>query len=108
MRADQIPPGEVRQKLEAADPFVLLDVREPWEYQRVHLPGSVLIPLGELPHRLGELDTEDEIVTICHHGIRSMTALAILAQGGFPKVRNMTGGIDAYACLVDPTLPRYS
>jgi len=98
---------EVKQKKEAGDSFILLDVREEWEYQRGHIPDSVHIPLGELSRRVSELDTDDEIVTLCHHGMRSASAQAFLIQSGFSDVKNMTGGIDAYSLSVDPTIPRY-
>ena len=102
-----ITPMEVKQKKEAGDSFILLDVREEWEYQRGHIPDSVHIPLGELSRRVSELDTDDEIVTLCHHGMRSASAQAFLIQSGFSDVKNMTGGIDAYSLSVDPTIPRY-
>jgi len=98
---------EVKQKKEAGDSFVLLDVREEWEYQRAHIPGALLIPLGELHRRVSELDTDDEIITLCHHGMRSASAQAFLIQSGFLDVKNMTGGIDAYSLLADTTIPRY-
>ena len=107
MSPNQISPVEVKEKIEARAPFLLLDVREPWEYQTVHLSGSVLIPLGQLHSRLNELDPDKEIVTLCHHGIRSQTALSLLARAGFKNVKNLTGGIDAYSVTADPTVPRY-
>jgi rhodanese-related sulfurtransferase len=102
-----IQPTEVKQKKEAGDAFILLDVREEWEYQRAHIPDSILIPLGALPRRLSELDPDDEIITMCHHGMRSASAQAFLIQSGFTNVSNMTGGIDAYSLSADPTIPRY-
>lgn len=103
----QISPLEVKEKREEEEPFVLLDVREPWEYQAAHLSGSILIPLGQLQGRMNELDPNKEIVTLCHHGIRSQTALALLVRAGFKNVKNLTGGIDAYSLIADPTVPRY-
>jgi rhodanese-related sulfurtransferase len=102
-----IQPIEVKGKKEAGDSFVLLDVREGWEYQSAHIPDSVLITLGELSRRLSELEKDDEIITMCHHGTRSASAQAFLIQSGFTNVRNMTGGIDAYSMTADPTIPRY-
>jgi adenylyltransferase/sulfurtransferase len=86
---------------------ILLDVREPAEASFVSLPGSVLIPLGELPGRIGELDPQAPVVVYCHHGVRSGRALALLERSGFTHARHLTGGIDAYAVQVDPALPRY-
>lgn len=107
MNAYQISPLEVKEKREEGAPFILLDVREPWEYQTAHISGSVLIPLGQLQSRTSELDPDKEIVTICHHGVRSQTALAFLVRAGFKNVKNLTGGIDAYSLTADPTVPRY-
>jgi len=83
------------------------DVREPHEWDIVHIEGARLIPLGQLPERLSELDGHAEIVTHCHHGARSMKALEILKGAGFGKVRSLAGGIDAWAERVEPGLPRY-
>jgi rhodanese-related sulfurtransferase len=102
-----ILPIEVKRKKEAGDEMVLLDVRERWEYAVAHIPGSILIPLSELSRRLSEIDPLDEIVTVCHHGIRSASAQSILIEAGFLDVKNMTGGIDAYSLTADPTIPRY-
>ena len=87
--------------------LLVIDVREPHEYEIAHIDGAVLIPLGQLPDRLGELDGHREVVTHCHHGARSLKALEILKAAGFSKVRSLRGGIDAWAVNVDPTLPRY-
>ncbi len=102
-----ILPLEVKRKREAGDDFVLLDVRERWEYDIAHIPDSVLIPLSELPRRIAEIDPTDEIVTVCHHGVRSASAQSLLIDAGFLDVKNMTGGIDAYSTTADPTIPRY-
>ncbi|HEV8303874.1 MAG TPA: molybdopterin-synthase adenylyltransferase MoeB [Gemmatimonadales bacterium] len=87
--------------------LVVVDVREPHEYEIGHIDGAKLIPLSELPNRLNELDGHAEIVTHCHHGVRSMKALEILKAAGFAKVRSLKGGIDAWSVEVDPALPRY-
>jgi len=84
-----------------------VDVREPHEREIAHIEGTKLIPLSELPGRLGELDGHAEIVTHCHHGVRSMKALEILRGAGFSKVRSLQGGIDAWSVAVDPEVPRY-
>jgi adenylyltransferase/sulfurtransferase len=86
---------------------VLLDVREAPEVSFVSLPGAVHIPIGELPARIGELDPAGPLVVYCHHGVRSSRALGLLQRAGFTRVRHLTGGIDAYAVQVDPSLPRY-
>jgi molybdopterin/thiamine biosynthesis adenylyltransferase/rhodanese-related sulfurtransferase len=88
-------------------PLCVLDVREPHEWEIVHLEGARLVPLRDLPARLGEIDPQADIVTYCHHGVRSHQALELLRGAGFGKVRSLAGGIDAWACEVDPGMPRY-
>jgi adenylyltransferase/sulfurtransferase len=85
----------------------LVDVREPFELELCRLEGATHIPLGELPRRLKELDPRREIVTICHHGHRSLRAREILKGAGFSRVRSLQGGLDAWAREVDPTMSRY-
>ena len=86
---------------------VLLDVREPWEFQTASLANSTLLPLRELPARFGELDAGAETVVICHHGGRSMQAALFLERQGFARVHNLAGGVDAWARQVDPAMPVY-
>jgi adenylyltransferase/sulfurtransferase len=102
-----IDPTEVKAKQDRGDQFILVDVREPHEYQIARIPGSVLMPLGEVGKRLGELDPNAEIVMHCKMGGRSAKAVDLLKQNGFTKVRNMTGGITAWSDKVDPTVPKY-
>ena len=104
----EISVEELRRELSAkAGDLVLIDVREPHEWDIVHIEGARLIPLGQLPERLSELDGHAEIVTHCHKGARSMKALEILKGAGFGKVRSLAGGIDAWAERVETGLPRY-
>jgi adenylyltransferase/sulfurtransferase len=98
---------DLKEELDAGKPIVLLDVREPHEYEIASIAGARLIPLGELPERLAELDDHAEIVTHCHHGIRAAKALEILRAAGYSKARMLRGGIDAWAVNVDPEMPRY-
>jgi adenylyltransferase/sulfurtransferase len=102
-----IEPTEVKAKLDRGDKFTLVDVREPHEFQICRIPGSVLIPLGELQKRLAELDPNAEIVAHCKSGARSAKAVDFLKQSGYKKVRNMKGGILAWSDKVDPTVPKY-
>jgi adenylyltransferase/sulfurtransferase len=102
-----IDPVEVKTKLDRKDDFVLLDVREPHEYQIARIEGARLIPLGDLPKRLAELDPEADIVAHCKMGGRSQKAVDFLKQSGFKRVRNMTGGIAAWSDKVDPKVPKY-
>ncbi len=103
----EIDPAEVAGRLAASPPPLLLDVREQWEWDVAHLEGSLHIPLGQLPGRLQEVDTRREIVTLCHHGMRSLHARDLLLGAGFSRVRSLAGGIDAWAEVVEPGMRRY-
>ncbi len=103
----EIDPTEVKAKLDRGDRFQLIDVREPHEYQICNIPGAKLIPLGELPKRVNELDSAVEIVAHCKSGVRSGKAVDFLKQAGFRKVKNMKGGILAWSDKVDPRVPKY-
>ena len=102
----QITPVELRRRLDAGDNVFVLDVREPHEYQIVNI-GAPLIPLGDLPNRLNELDPSREIVIHCKTGGRSQRAAEFLYKSGFKNVANLAGGITAWATDVDPKLPKY-
>jgi molybdopterin/thiamine biosynthesis adenylyltransferase/rhodanese-related sulfurtransferase len=98
---------ELKQKLDSKDKFVLLDVREPFEWDICHLDSAKLIPLGQLPSRMSELDSADEIVIHCKSGGRSAKAVRLLQEAGFSKLHNVEGGITAWAEEIDPTVPKY-
>jgi rhodanese-related sulfurtransferase len=104
----EISPEEVKSKLDARDQFVLLDVREPWEFEAAWIDGAKLMPMGDVPSRAHqELDPEEHVVVICHRGVRSMNVTAWLRQQGFEKAQSMRGGIDAWSRRVDQTVPVY-
>ncbi|HEY6808605.1 MAG TPA: molybdopterin-synthase adenylyltransferase MoeB [Gemmatimonadales bacterium] len=105
--AEDIEATELRDELARKPALVVLDVREPFEVAIANIAGSRFVPLQQLPARLGELDGHAEIVTLCHHGIRSAQALEVLRAAGFAKVRNLKGGIDAWARDVDRAMARY-
>lgn len=86
---------------------LLLDVREPWEYETCHIAGSLLLPMSTIPARQEELDPQQAVVCICHHGARSMQVAAFLERAGFEDVTNLTGGIHAWALQVDGMMPTY-
>lgn len=87
--------------------LLLLDVREPWEYQTCHLDNALLMPMNEVPSRQQELDPDTPVVCICHHGSRSMAVAAFLERQGFTDVTNLDGGMHAWATQVDPAMPKY-
>jgi sulfur-carrier protein adenylyltransferase/sulfurtransferase len=97
---------ELKRRLDAGDDLFVLDVREPHEYQICNIGGH-LIPLGDLPNRVNELDSSREIVAHCRSGVRSAKAVNFLQQAGFKKVHNLAGGILAWADRVDPKMPKY-
>jgi adenylyltransferase/sulfurtransferase len=92
---------------EKPDELILVDVREPHEWEIAHIDGARLIPLSQLPDRINELDGHAEIVTYCHKGSRSMKALEILRGAGHSRVRSLAGGIDAWAARIEPGMARY-
>jgi len=102
----EITPKELKARLDRGDDLFILDVREPHEYQICNLHGH-LIPLGDLPKRVSELDSSREIVAHCRSGKRSADAVQFLSKAGFRKVWNLKGGILAWSDEVDPSVPKY-
>lgn len=106
----EISLNELRDLLAASgtNACVLLDVREPWEYEEGHIQGSISMPMGDVPARANqELDPEARVVAICHHGVRSMSVTAWLREQGFEQAQSLRGGIDAWSAEIDPAIPRY-
>lgn len=106
-RLPEISPRELKQQLNENRSVLLLDVREPHEYDIIHLEGARLIPLNELPQNVDSLNPAQETVVYCHHGTRSLYATAFLLQNGFANVKNLEGGIDRWTVEIDTTLSRY-
>lgn len=93
---------------EDGEACVLLDVREPWEYETARIEGSILMPMGDVPSRAHpELDPDAHLIAICHHGVRSMSVAAWLRNEGFERAQSLRGGIDAWSAQVDDSIPRY-
>lgn len=85
-----------------------IDVREPWEFATAKIEGAVLMPMGDVPSRAHqELDPEERLVVVCHHGVRSLNTAVWLRNQGFEQAQSLRGGIDAWAAEVDPSVPRY-
>jgi sulfur-carrier protein adenylyltransferase/sulfurtransferase len=103
----EISAHELKRRMDAGEPFELIDVREPFEYEIARIEGAKLIPLGEIAERLDELESEQPIVVHCHSGKRSAQAVRLLQQRGFAKVYNLEGGIDAWSDQIDPNVPKY-
>lgn len=103
---ENITPRELKSRLEAGETPILLDVREPWEFELARIQGSTLIPMSRLEEHFTELDPDTETVVICHHGNRSAYVTLALQRAGFKNVLNLEGGLDAYSS-VDESVPRY-
>ena len=105
----QISPPELAAWLSDAsrEKPVLLDVREPWEFERARIDGAQLVPMREVPGRLGEIEQGKPVVAICHHGGRSMQIALFLEKAGYNNVHNLVGGVDAWSRTVDPAVPLY-
>jgi rhodanese-related sulfurtransferase len=103
---ENITPCALKSRLDAGEHPVLLDVREPWEFELARIEDSTLIPMSRLEERFIELDPGSETVVICHHGNRSSYVTQALKDAGFEKVLNLEGGLDAYSS-VDESVPRY-
>jgi rhodanese-related sulfurtransferase len=101
----EISVEELRTRLAKKDPLVLVDVRQPDEFAESHIAGAKLIPLGELPERVGELDKSAEIVVNCRGGARSARAVQFLMSQGFVNVSNLIGGNDRWQAVASPTRP---
>jgi adenylyltransferase/sulfurtransferase len=98
---------ELKQKLDAREPVQLVDVREPFEHEIASIDRARLIPLGELPDRLGELDPDRLTIVHCHSGMRSAQAVRLLRDAGFAKVFNLEGGIAKWSDEIDSDVPKY-
>jgi rhodanese-related sulfurtransferase len=104
----EITSEELKSHLDQKHSVRLLDVREPWEFQLARIEGSLPIPMGEIPVRANhELDPEERIVVICHHGVRSANVTQWLRQQGFEQAQSLRGGIDRWSRIVDASVPTY-
>lgn len=105
----QMTVGELADRLASAgdDKPLLLDVREPWEFETCRIEGARSMPMGSVPAHIDELDTDAETVVICHHGMRSAQVAAFLERQGFSNVINLAGGVAAWADEIDPGMARY-
>lgn len=107
MNYETVSPAELDERLKRGEQVLIIDVREPQEYSIAHIEGTRLLPLSRFPDWAETLNPDDEIVFMCHHGIRSAQVCAFLARQGFGKLHNLEGGIDAWSTEVDANVPRY-
>jgi rhodanese-related sulfurtransferase len=106
----EMSPQQVRESITAGEKFCIIDVREPWEFQTAAIAGSNLVPMGEVPTRIQELEAQADtspLLVICHHGVRSLNVVHWLRQQGLENCTSLTGGIDQWSRDVDTSVPRY-
>jgi adenylyltransferase/sulfurtransferase len=103
----EISPEIVREMMDSGEEFVLVDVREDWEWEKAHLEGAIHIPLAQLRERAEDLSREVPAVVYDHKGDRSIDACLLLWEEGFRKVRSLSGGIELWSEVIDPEVPRY-
>lgn len=107
----EIAPREVKRRMDAGEKLALIDVREPQEYLLARIESATLIPMRSVPAQLQTLDAradEEPLIVYCHHGIRSLNVVNWLREQGVEACQSMSGGIDAWSLIVDPSVPRYS
>jgi rhodanese-related sulfurtransferase len=103
----QISPAEVKTRMDRGEKLMLVDVREPWEYELCRIEGAKLVPLGSLAANVNGLLGVDEVICYCHHGMRSLDAATWLRFQGIEKAKSLSGGIERWSTDVDPHVPRY-
>ncbi|HKF26648.1 MAG TPA: rhodanese-like domain-containing protein [Candidatus Acidoferrum sp.] len=103
----EISVAELRQKKNSGEAFLLVDVREPWEYETCRIDGAILIPMRTIPANLGRLDVDQNVICYCHHGQRSLDVAAWLRAQGVEAAQSLAGGIDRWSAEIDPGVPRY-
>jgi rhodanese-related sulfurtransferase len=103
----EISVRDVKDRLDRGDKLLLVDVREPWEYQQCRIEGATLIPMGTIPENLQKLDGDEDVICYCHHGMRSMDVASWLRSKGVESARSMAGGIDRWSAEIDPKVSRY-
>src|SRR5215467_14595822 len=103
----EITPAELKRKLDAGEKLLLIDVREPWEFETCRIEGAQLIPMRTIPANLQSLDVEEPVICYCHPGMRSLDVTVWLQKQGVEFARSLAGGIDRWSAEVDPKVPRY-
>jgi rhodanese-related sulfurtransferase len=103
----EISPREVKDRLDRGEKLLLVDVREPCEYAQCRIEGAKLIPMGTIPANLQQLDSDEDVICYCHHGMRSLDVANWLRAQGVTSAKSMAGGIDRWSMEIDPAVPRY-
>jgi adenylyltransferase/sulfurtransferase len=103
----EVTPTDLKQRLDSGDKLLLIDVREPWEFDVCHIDGAKLIPMGQIPANLQSLDVDEDVVCYCHHGMRSLDVAVWLRNQGVASAKSLAGGIERWSVEIDPKVPRY-
>jgi adenylyltransferase/sulfurtransferase len=103
----EITPSELKNRLDQGDKMLVVDVREPWEYELCRIEGAKLIPMGTVPANLQALDVDEDVICYCHHGQRSLDVAVWLRGQGIESAKSLAGGIERWSVEVDPSVPRY-
>lgn len=103
----EITPSELKNRLDQGDKMLVVDVREPWEYELCRIKGAKLIPMGTVPANLQALDVDEDVICYCHHGQRSLDVAVWLRGQGIESAKSLAGGIERWSVEVDPSVPRY-
>jgi rhodanese-related sulfurtransferase len=103
----EISAAELKKRLDAGEKVLLIDVREPWEYEVCRIDGAKLVPMRTIPANLQSLDVEEPVICYCHHGMRSLDVAVWLQKQGVESARSLAGGIDKWSAEIDPKVPRY-
>ncbi len=103
----EITPADTKLRLDRSENLLLVDVREPWEFEICRIEGARLIPMGSIPANLQALDTGDEVICYCHHGTRSLDVVVWLRGQGVELAKSLAGGIERWSLEIDPRVPRY-
>lgn len=103
----EITASELKNRLDQGDKMLVVDVREPWEYELCRIEGAKLIPMGTVPANLQALDVDEDVICYCHHGQRSLDVAVWLRGQGIESAKSLAGGIERWSVEVDPTVPRY-
>lgn len=103
----EITASELKNRLDQGDKMLVVDVREPWEYELCRIKGAKLIPMGTVPANLQALDVDEDVICYCHHGQRSLDVAVWLRGQGIESAKSLAGGIERWSVEVDPSVPRY-
>ena len=103
----ELTPTELKQRLDRSEKLLLIDVREPWEFEICRIAGAKLIPMSQIPANLQALDGDEDVICYCHHGVRSLDVAVWLRNQGVATAKSLTGGIERWSVEIDPRVPRY-